>query len=213
MTLFFNLLNNHFLIHDWVFLGLFIGYANLLIYSFFTSYLNYGVIIIYFNLIFMLLSKQFKFLKQYNKYFRVFRFLTFLFMLLKFIWIYHLIYYSLCISIVILLGYAFFRDRRAFAASATKMSMLVLINPETNKITVYPDRSTRVISNFDTVERKFEFTLSNEKIHEISNSFGINVNNNVITGKNANRIVETYLMPLIESSDMHSLFLEILNPF
>lgn len=103
MTFLYNLLKNHF--------GEFIGYDNILIYSFLTSDLNYGVIIIYFNLIFMLLSKQFKFLKQYNKYFRVFKFLTILFMLLKFIWTYDLIFYCLCIRIVILLGFAFYRYR------------------------------------------------------------------------------------------------------
>jgi hypothetical protein len=71
---------------DLVFFGIFIGYTNFLIYSFVTSNLNYSVIIIYLNLIFILLSKKFKFIKQYNKYFRIFKILTMLFMLLKFIW-------------------------------------------------------------------------------------------------------------------------------
>src|SRR5712692_5536171 len=109
----------------------------------------------------------------------------------------------------------FYRYRSALAAIPTKMSLsfIVIINSDIKKITVYPDNNIREITNFNTVEHKFEFNLSNEKIQEISNRFGQNVINNPITGPNANQIVETYVMPLIESSKMHSLFLEILNPF
>jgi hypothetical protein len=93
------------------------------------------------------------------------------------------------------------------------MSMMLFISSITKKITVYPDRNRTQMTNFDIVERKFEFDISNEQIQEIINSFGPNVINNVITGQNANQIVDTHVMPLIRSSEMHSLFLEILNPF
>jgi hypothetical protein len=69
------------------------------------------------------------------------------------------------------------------------------------------------VSNFDSVSHRFEFTLPNEQIQEITNTYGMVGTNNVITGQNANHVVETYVMPLIESSPMHSLFLEILNSF
>lgn len=134
-----------------------------------------------------------------------------LFILLKLIWIYELIFYSLCLSIVILLGFAFYRYRGALADISTKMSMLVIVNSETNKITVFPDRSSRTLSNFDRVNKRFEFTLPKEKIQEITNSFGMHGSNNALTGQDANHVVETYVNPLIESSPMHSLFLEILN--
>jgi hypothetical protein len=91
--------------------------------------------------------------------------------------------------------------------------MLVLVNSETNKITVYLDRRPRVMSNFDRVNYRFEFTLTNEQIQEITNTYGMVGFNNALTGQNANHVVETYVMPLIESSPIHSLFLEILNPF
>jgi hypothetical protein len=136
-----------------------------------------------------------------------------LFILLKFIWIYDLLFYSLCISTVILLAYALYRYRSAFAAIPTKMSLIVFINSDLNKIIVYPDKNITQMTNFDIVQRKFEFNISNDKIQEIRNAFGPNILNKAITGENANQIVATHVMPLIESSQMHSLFLEILNPF
>jgi len=136
-----------------------------------------------------------------------------LFILLKFIWIYDLIFYSLCIITAILLGYAFYRYRSAFAAIPTKMNLIVIINSDIKKIIVYPDKSITEMTNMNTVERKFEFNISNDQIQEISNALGPNILNNAITGKNANQIVATYVMPLIKSSPMQSLILEILNQF
>jgi hypothetical protein len=178
-------------------------------YSFFIFRLD--SIIIYFNKIFTILSHEF--IKKVQQYFKVFRFLIMLFILIKFIWIYNLIFYCLSIITVILLGYAFFRYRSAFAANTTKMGMMVFINSYTNKITVYPDKNLTEMTNFDRVERRFEFNISRDKIQEITNEFCPNVVNTYITGQNANRIVEKHVMPLINSSDMQSLFLEILNPF
>ena len=211
MTLYFNLLNNNFLTQDLIIFGIFTGTASILGYLIFI--LRLGNIIIYFYQIFFSINLSNKFIKKVQAYFKVFRFITILFILLKLIWIYDLIFYSLCLSMVILLGFAFYRYRGALSSIATNMSMLVVINSETNKITVYPDRSSRVISNFDRVSNKFEFTLPSEQIQEITNSFGMHGVNNTLTGQNANHVVETYVMPLIESSPMHSLFLEILNSF
>jgi len=87
----------------------------------------------------------------------------------------------------------------------------VNINSESNIITVRPDRSTRVISESDTVEYKFEFNLSNEEIQEIINLFSTEITNNVIIGEHADYIINTYLIPLIQSSEINSLFIEVLN--
>jgi hypothetical protein len=209
MTLFYNLLNNNLINQEIVIFGLFTGIASILGYLIFIFKLNN--IIISVIKYFIILNNQF--ITKIQQYLRIFRFLTMLFMLLKFIWIYDLVFYSLCISTVILLGYVFYRYRLAFSACTTKMSMMLFISSITKKITVYPDRNRTQMTNFDIVERKFEFDISNEQIQEIINSFGPNVINNVITGQNANQIVDTHVMPLIRSSEMHSLFLEILNPF
>jgi hypothetical protein len=117
----------------------------------------------------------------------------------------------LCISTVILLGFAFYRYRSAFAAIPTKMSLFLMIHSDLKKMFVYPDNYIIETTNFNTVKRTFEFELSNEKIQEISKTFGPDILNNPIEGLNAKQIVETYVIPLIESSDMHSLFLEILR--
>lgn len=213
MTFLYHLLNNHFLIHELVFLDVFTSTASILCYLIFI--LRLGTIIIYFNKIFFKLNLSNQFIKKLQQYFHIFRILIILFILLKFIWIYDLLLYCLCISTVILLGLAFYRHRSAFAAISTQMSLsaIVIINSDLQKITVYPDNNFRQITKFNTVELKFEFNISNEIIQDIRNQFGDNVIDNVITGKNANQIVETYVMPLIESSDIHSLFLEIFNPF
>jgi len=209
MTLFYNLLNNHFLNNNFLIFGVFTGTASILGYLIFIVRL--GSIIIYLNEKFIILSN--KFIKKIQQYFRVFRFLIMLFILFKFIWIYELIFYSFCIITVILLGYAVYRYRSTFAAISTKMSLIVVIKSDINKIIVYPNRSRTEMTNMDIVERKFEFNLSNDRIQEIRTAFGPNILNNEITGQNADQIVDTYVMPLINASRMKSLFLEILNPF
>ena len=205
MNLFYNLLNNNFLSNNLEILGVFTGTASIL--GFLIFILRLVSIIICFN------HKSNQFIKKVQKYFRVFRILIMLFMLVKFIWTYDLKFYSFCFFTFILLCYALYRYRSAFSANKNKMSMFLFINSETNKITVYPDRNITVRTHFDTVERRFEFNISNEQIQEITTLFGPNVINTSISGQNANQIVETYVMPLIRTSEMHSLFLEILNPF
>jgi len=197
---------NYFTDNNLVIFGVFTGTVSILGYLFIIHRL--WRIIIYFNKRFSNLSC--KFIIKVQQYFRIFRILTILFILLKFIWIYNLLFYSFCISTVILLGFAFFRHRRAFAKCA---ALSLIINSQTNKITVFPNRSVRVVDNVNIVECKLEFNISTDKIQEISEEFGPNIINNVIIGQNAHQIVETHVMPLIESSQMHSLFLEIFNPF
>jgi len=198
---------NYALDNGLLFWGVFTGTASILGYLIFI--LRLGSIIIYFIKYFLNLSNQF--IKKVQQYFRVFRILTMLFILIKFIWIYDLLFYCLCISTVILLGFAFYRYRSAFAAIPTKMSLFLMIHSDLKKMFVYPDNYIIETTNFNTVKRTFEFELSNEKIQEISKTFGPDILNNPIEGLNAKQIVETYVIPLIESSDMHSLFLEILR--
>ena len=208
---------NNLSINKFLFFILFAGTASFLIYSLGSSYLNYCVIFIYLNLILLFLSKQFKFkfkfkfIKQYNKYFRIFRIIIMLFMLLKFKLTYDLMYYILCINIIILLGFALFRRRWFYAASLSNMR--VIVNSESNKVTVIPPRNTRVMSNFDRVDYKYEFNLPNEQIQEITDHISPEVINNVITGPNADYIIRTYILTIIESSGDQSFFAEILNYF
>ena len=108
-----------------------------------------------------------------------------------------------------MLGFTLFLNKWASAANVYSVS--VNINSESNIITVRPDRSTRVISESDTVEYKFEFNLSNEEIQEIINLFSTEITNNVIIGEHADYIINTYLIPLIQSSEINSLFIEVLN--
>jgi hypothetical protein len=90
---------------------------------------------------------------------------------------------------------------------------MVIISSDSNKIFVFPNTIIRETTNMNTVARRLEFDISNDQIQEIRNAFGPHVLNHAIIGQDANQIMATYVMPLIESSPMHSLFLEILNPF
>jgi hypothetical protein len=111
-------------------------------------------------------------------------------MLLKFIWTYDLIFYSLCVVKLLIFYY-----RGALAASATYIKF-VIVNPVTNKITVFLSRSLRVRSNRKI--SKFELTLSKEQIQEITKSYDMHDFNKalVLTGKKAYHVVKTYVKPL-----------------
>lgn len=93
--------------------------------------------------------------------------------------------------------------------------MNVQINSETNIITVQPTNNTRVLTNFDEVDFKFEFNLPNEEIQAISELLGTDVTNNVITGTNADYIINTYIIPIIQSNNIdpliHDLFIRFIN--
>jgi len=135
-------------------------------------------------------------------------------MLLKFIWIYDLLFYILCISTVILLGFALVKCKKVFLASATNMS--IIINSESNTLTVTPDRNAIPMSNSDIADYKFEFPFSTTRLQQMNEDFGLelfNNNNNPITGTIADNIIELYIMPLIESSEMESIFLEVFRHF
>lgn len=136
-----------------------------------------------------------------------------LFNLFKFKWTKDLLFYSLCISILILLGFViyFFEIEVVFADSAYGMN--VSINSESNIITIIPDWSSRIISESDKVNYVFEFNLSEANIQEIENRFGPEITNNEITGIHADYIINNYIFPLIRSSDgeMYPFFKELLK--
>jgi hypothetical protein len=69
------------------------------------------------------------------------------------------------------------------------------------------------MSNSNIVDYRLEITLSNEQIQEINELFGSDIINNVITGPNADYIINTYIIPQIASSNMAELISEIFNHF
>lgn len=193
MRLLYHHLKNKFINNELLIFGVFTVTASILGYYFIASYLNYDVIIIFFcikNLMF--LSKKFQIIKQKNHTVWVSRFTTMLFLLIKFKGNYDLLFYSLCITIVILLGIAWYKHIRASA-------------------TICPNMIETV--NSETVDYKFEFNLPNEQIEQIKNFLGRDVTNNAIKGENADYIINRHNMPLIKSSEIHSYFYEIFNHF
>jgi hypothetical protein len=60
---------------------------------------------------------------------------------------------------------------------------------------------------------KLEFKLSNEKIQEIIQMLGPEININEIIGANANRIIQRYIKPLIDISDINPLIIEVINRY
>jgi len=187
-------------VNDFTFIGVFTGTASILWYSF--VILRLGCIIKY------LLNLSNQYIKKIQQYFQVFRIFIMLFMLLKFIWEYDLFLYCFYIITVILLGFVFFRHRRHFASIA--FAGLII---ESNKVTIIPERNMRFISKFQRSEFKLEVNLSEDQIHIINEEFGAQMVNNTITGDPAITIIQTHLVPIIKSSGMDSLILEILNHF
>jgi hypothetical protein len=129
---------------------------------------------------------------------------------------YDLLFYGLCISAAVLLCLAVFRLKFKYVASAYCMS--INVNSSSNIITVIPNRLIRITPDTpDTaiLSPRLEFQLPNEQIQEILAKFGTEISNHLhlITGENSDLIINTYLMPIIQSSDMTSLFLEIFNHF
>jgi len=191
---------NYIIVNDFTFIGVFTGTASILWYSF--VILRLGCIIKY------LLNLSNQYIKKIQQYFQVFRIFIMLFMLLKFIWEYDLFIYCFYIITVILLGFVFFRHRRHFASIA--FAGLII---ESNKVTIIPERNMRFISKFQRSEFKLEVNLSEDQIHIINEEFGAQMVNNTITGDPAITIIQTHLVPIIKSSGMDSLILEILNHF
>jgi len=136
-----------------------------------------------------------------------------LFNLFKFKWTNDLLFYSLCISIVILLGFVFYFFEIDVVFADSVYGMNVSINLESNIITVIPDWSTRVISESEKVKYVFEFNLSEANIQDILNRFGPEITNNEITGIPADYIINDYIFPLIRSTEgeMYSVFRELLK--
>jgi len=122
---------------------------------------------------------------------------------------YDLLFYGLYISTTLLIGLAFFRFK--YGAKAYCMSLNV--DPSSNIITIIPNRQIRITPDTAILSPRLEFQLPSEQIQEILDFFGTEISNQLITGQNSDFIIDTYLMPIIQSSDMTSLFLEIFNHF
>lgn len=135
-------------------------------------------------------------------------------MFFKILWIFYLLTYSLIIIFILSVGLSFF-IKPIWIFLYFYHNMNVQINSETNIITVQPTNNTRVLTNFDEVDFKFEFNLPNEEIQAISELLGTDVTNNVITGTNADYIINTYIIPIIQSNNIdpliHDLFIRFIN--
>jgi hypothetical protein len=135
-------------------------------------------------------------------------------MFFKILWIFYLLIYSLIIIFILSVGLSFFikpiRIPLYFYHNRN-----VKINSESNIITVKPTQNTRVMTNFDEVDYEFEFNLPNEEIQAINELLGTDVTNNVITGTNADYIINTYIIPIIQSNNIdpliHDLFIKFLS--
>jgi hypothetical protein len=88
--------------------------------------------------------------------------------------------------------------------------MNVILDSESDTITVIPIQNSRVMSNSDIVDYKFEFNLPHEEIQEINELFGTDITNNVITGSNADYIINAYIIPFILENEIHPLIYELL---
>jgi hypothetical protein len=129
-----------------------------------------------------------------------------------------LLSYGLYISAAVLLCLALLKFKFKFKYVASAYCMSINVDSSSKIITVIPDRQ-RIITP-DTPDTailspKLEFQLPNEQIEEILDNFGTEISNHphLITGENSDFIINTYLMPIIQSSDMTSLFLEIFKHF
>nr|YP_009498185.1 hypothetical protein [Lactarius deliciosus]AWX52971.1 hypothetical protein [Lactarius deliciosus] len=122
---------------------------------------------------------------------------------------YDLLFYGLYISTAVLIGLAFFR----FKSVAKAYCMSLNVDPSSNIITVIPNQQIRITPDTTIISPRLEFLLPNEQIQEILDLFGTEISNQLITGVNSDFIIDTYLMPIIYSSNMTSLYLEIFNHF
>jgi len=135
-------------------------------------------------------------------------------MFFKILWIFYLLIYSLIIIFILSVGLSFFISPIRIPLFLYHITC-VKINSESNIITVKPTQNTRVMTNFDEVDYVFEFNLPNEKIKAINELLGTEVTNNVITGTNADYIINTYIMPIIQSNNIdpliHDLFIKFFS--
>jgi hypothetical protein len=82
--------------------------------------------------------------------------------------------------------------------------MALIINSESNIITIFPEGSTRFISETISVGYRYEYSLSEDEIHEIIDRFGEEITNNVITGVNEYLIIDAYIMPILRANEYFS---------
>lgn len=133
-------------------------------------------------------------------------------MCFKILWIFYLLIYSLIIIFIFSVGLSFLiKSIRIHLYFSHNMN--VQINSESNIITVKPTQNTRVMTNFDEVDFKFEFNLPNEEIKTINELLGTDVTNNVITGTNADYIINTYIIPIIQSNNIDPLIHDLCMKF
>lgn len=128
--------------------------------------------------------------------------------------LYVLILFIYCLIAICLLIFSLLTTIEPFTIfSDSGLNMNVEISSESNKITVFPDQNTRTMSNSDIVDFKFEFNLPHEKILEITEFFGTDVINNVITGSNAEYIINRYIVPIIHGNTIDPWIYELFTKF
>jgi hypothetical protein len=124
---------------------------------------------------------------------------------------YAILIYGSYLSIILVVGIAYYRPEWFSAAKVYCMS--VIINSTSNTVTVIPDRNTRIMSNWNVAEYKLEFELPHAKIKEIIDLFGQDITNNVISGVNSDYIMNSYIIPHLVSNNMTELISEISTHF
>lgn len=129
-------------------------------------------------------------------------------MALKILFNFCLIIYSLTWIFILIVGLSIYiKSMIVYADSNHNMNLI--LDSESDTITVIPIQNSRVMSNFDIVDYKFEFILPHEEIQEITVIFGTNITNNVITGSNADYIINAYIIPFMLENDKHPLIYEL----
>ena len=135
-------------------------------------------------------------------------------MFFKILWIFYFLIYSLIIICLLSVSLSFFIKSIRIHLYFYHI-MNVQINSESNIITVKPTQNTRVMTNFDEVDFKFEFNLPNEEIQAINDLLGADVTNNIITGTNPDYIINTYIIPIIQSNNIdpliHDMFIKFIS--
>jgi len=126
---------------------------------------------------------------------------------------YGLLFYGLFIFISIIVVIRISYINYVGLSYTTCYNMVLNIDSSSNTITASPNQNTRIMSNSDIVDYKFEFTLPTEKFQEIYDSLGTDITNNVITGSNSDYIINTYIIPLIQSNNTDSLIYELFTNF
>ena len=133
-------------------------------------------------------------------------------MVLKILWIFYLLIYSLTVICNLKKGLSCF-IKPIWVHAVNYYNMNVILNSESNKITVIPTQNTRIMSNSNIVDYKFEFNLTKERIQEINEILGIEITNNVLTGSNSDYVINIYIILIILENNIDPLIYELLTNF